>query len=150
MSTAWVLDFGQGRRAAVAQRQQLHLMHTPEVQALAFAPVSAKHVLLWNGRCLPVLDFGSWRGERPTADGNLLGVYAYTDPGGGSHRLGALWLSAPPVVAKVNDEQACELPTEREEWRGFSASCYHDERFGAVPIIDLARVFEAPPAPISG
>lgn len=145
MSLAWILDFGAGRRAALAQRQQLHLVHAPQVQPLAFAPDCARDLLLWNGRCLPVLDFGAWYGTGSTAARDLLGVYAYHDEAGGSHRLGALWLAAPPLRVEVDDAQACDLPPPCEGWRGFSLGCFRDERFGAVPIIDLARIFEVPP-----
>jgi hypothetical protein len=143
MNLAWVLDFGAGRFAAVAHRQQLQLLHEPDVHALAFAPAHAPQVLIWGEHCVPVLDFGHWCGGAPTGGNGTLGLYAYMPANGGTHRLGALWLAAPPVVAKVDDERACELPAEREHWRGACLSCWEDRRRGAVPIIDLARVFEA-------
>lgn len=144
MSTAWILDLGGERRMAVAQRQQLHLMHEPQTQTLAFAPAHAQHLLLWSARCVPVVDFGSWcQGEATPAHG-LLGVYAYVDEAGSQHQFGALWLASPPVRVEVDDAQGCELPPELEGWRGFSLSCFRDERFGSVPVVDLARIFEAP------
>ncbi len=174
MSLAWVLDFGAGRFAAVAHRQQLQVLHEPEVHALAFAPASAPQVLLWGTHCVPVLDFGHWTGEAPTVSterGRVLGIYAYMPESGQTHgrahahshshshshdhanananananALGALWLAAPPVVAPVDDLRACELPAAREGWRDVSLSCWQHERCGAVPIIDLGRVFGSRP-----
>jgi hypothetical protein len=141
MSAAWVLDFGADRRAAVAQRQQVHLAHEPQTQALPFAPRAAQQLLLWNGHCVPVIDFGAWAGEAPTAKTGLLGIYAYLDQAQGTHQLGGLWLAAPPVRVEVDDALACELPSGREGWRSFSLSCFRDPRLGTLPIIDLAQVF---------
>jgi hypothetical protein len=144
VSSAWILDFGAERRAAVAQRQQVHLVHEPRTQALPFAPAAAQQLLMWNGHCVPVVDFGRWQHEAPTPQPGLLGVYAYHDAALGSHQFGALWLASPPVRVEVDDLQDCELPPERESWRLFSLSCFRDQRLGTVPIIDLARVFLPP------
>jgi hypothetical protein len=144
--SAWVLDFGQGRRAAVAQRQQLHLMYAPQVQPMPLAPVGARDLFLWNERCLPVLDFGAWHGESPTSARGLLGVYAYHETDGGAVEMGALWLAAPPLRVDVDDTRACDLPDSLQSWRRFSLSCFRDGRFGPVPIVDLGRIFAAPRA----
>ena len=146
---AWVLDFGNGRRAAVAHSQQLHLELAPKVLPMLLAPRSARHLLLWNEHCLPVLDFGAWCDQGAGADEStargLLSVYAYAGKDG-THRLGALWLAQAPVRVDVDDARACELPQQLEQWRGLCTACFDDERFGAVPIVDLSRIFETPQA----
>lgn len=142
MSLAWLLDFGAGRFAAVPYRQQLQLLHQPAVQALAFAPAQATQVLIWSEHCVPVLNFGLWCAQVATAQGGVLGLYAYAPAPGAAHRLGALWLAAPPTVVRVDDAQACELPPERQAWRAASVACWKDERVGPVPILDLAVLFE--------
>ena len=143
MSVAWVLDLGVDRRVAVAQRQQLQLVHEPQVCAVAWAPACAQNVLLWNGHCIPVLDFGTWSNAEPTPRG-LLGIYAYFNDSLGTHQFGGLWLAAPPVRVDVDDSQDCELPLEREPWRPFSLSCFRDAQSNVVPIIELAQIFLKP------
>ncbi len=149
MSLAWLLDFGAGRYAAVPHRQQLQLLHQPQVQALAFAPAHAAQVLIWGEHCVPVLDFGRWCGSTATAQGAVLGLYAYTPAAGAGHRLGALWLAGPPTVVRVDDAQACELPPQRQAWRAACMACWKDERLGPVPILDLAALFEPTPTQLA-
>jgi hypothetical protein len=144
MSGAWVLDLGGERRLAVALRQQLQLMHDPSTQLLAFAPPAANRLVLWNGQCVPVIDFGAWELGAPTprpGQPGLLGIYACGEGRHDAPRFGALWLAAPPVRVEVDDADACELPPRHAHWH--AVACFRDPRFGAVPIVDLSRIFGA-------
>ncbi len=150
MSLAWLLDFGGGCRAAVGEQHQVHLMHAPAVIELALTPGHARHALLWNDQCIPVLDIGAWlsHGAR-TADRRYLGVYMVPGQRAGSVQFGGLWMAQPPQRCQVEDDMAAALPAQPARWSDITCSCF-DAGSGAVPILDLALVFGAALAQASG
>lgn len=145
MSRAWLLDLGAGCRAAVGERELVHLLYMPQSHAVPRTPVHARAVLPWQQRLLPVLDVVSWLGGEPSASGlSIAGVLAYQHQRGAPPRYGALWLAAPPVRLDVADQQACALPEPVPAWQALAVSCFEHE--GApVPILDLQRLYGAIP-----
>jgi hypothetical protein len=146
---AWLLDLGADRRAAVAFGEQLHLIHQPEVFAVATAPAHCAQVLFIGARCVPVFDplrwFDAGAGE-PAGAPRCAGVYQYRPVGQATVDLGAIWLAAPPRRIEVEDSMSAALPhAETERWRAIAHGCVADAQ-GLVPILDLARVF-APQRP---
>jgi len=140
-AAAWLLGLGD-HRAAVGVREQVHLMLDPAAAELAGTPVHCRHVIFWNERCVPVLDLGCWLDAASAAAGagRHLGIYAYQQSAGAPVEFGALWLARPPQRIEVDDAAAAPLPDERPRWARVAAACFADAR-GAVPILDLSRVF---------
>jgi chemotaxis signal transduction protein len=147
MSTAgaWLLDVG-GRRAAVGVREQVHLMHEPQVAELAATPAHCRHVLFWNGRCVPVMDLDVWLTARGTLRMPMakrhVGIYAYQPDASGAIDFGAFWLARPPQRIDVDDADAAPLPADGAGWSRIATACFADG-VGPVPILDLARIFSA-------
>lgn len=141
MSQAWLLDFGAGYRAAVGERELVHLLYTPQGYPVPRTPAHARHVLPWQERLLPVFDVVNWLGGKPHATGlPIAGVFAYQHKRGEMPQYGALWLAAPPARVSVADQQACDLPEPASAWRALAISCFEHE--GApVPILDLRRLY---------
>jgi len=144
---AWLLTFGDvgGVRAAVGVREQVHLMLEPEAAEVAGTPAHCRHVIFWNGRCVPVMDLSRWVDAvtTPAAPPNRqrhLGVYAYQTEANGAVEFGALWLARPPQRIEVVDAAAALLPADSARWADVASACFADAA-GAVPVLDLSRVF---------
>lgn len=147
MSGAWVLDIGAGLRAAVGESHQVHLMvEAPDVFELPLTPQHARHALLWNDECVPVLDLGAWLTAGQVAtQRRYLGIHAYPGQEPRSVHYGGLWIEQPPQRRRVDDRMAADLPAHPPFWAPLVCSCFTDAA-GAVPILDLARVFAQAPA----
>jgi hypothetical protein len=144
-AAAWLLTVGD-HRAAVGVREQVHLMLDPAAAELACTPAHCRHVIFWNERCVPVLDLGCWLDaagrSAESAQHRHLGIYAYQQSAGAPVEFGALWLARPPQRIDVDDAAAAPLPHEQPRWARVAAACFADVH-GAVPILDLSRVFSA-------
>lgn len=140
---AWLLTLGN-RRAAVGVREQVHLMLDPAAAELASTPAHCRHVIFWNERCVPVMDLARWldvaAGKAAADPHRHLGIYAYQQSADAPVEFGALWLARPPQRIEVDDAAAAPLPQDSARWAGIAAACFADA-YGAVPILDLSRIF---------
>jgi len=137
---AWIMDFGNGHRAATGIRTLVHLVPAPVLADVPRAPVHCRRVLVWNRQLLPAWDVGAFLGSPALAsDRAIAGIAAYHV--GAEARLGALLLREPPLRASVVEPQDCELPDPR--WAAIAAACFmHDGQ--ALPVLDLRRIFASP------
>lgn len=142
-ATAWLLELGQDRRAAVGERELLHLLPQPQLLAVPLAPAYCARVLPWQDGLLPVWDVSAWAGgEAAAVDTELVAVVGYQRRAGQAPFFGALVLTEPPARVLVDDAQACDLPADFP-WQDIASACFsHEER--PVPILDLRRMFAAP------
>ncbi len=146
MIAAWLLDLGHGRLAAVGEREQVHLQHEPVLHRVPATLPHAKEIVLWDNRCLPVIDIGvRVDGRASRGAGALVGVYAYQAAGETKVQFGALSLANPPRRVVLNDPVAAALPQPRAGWRDVAISCFEHEGV-AIPVLDLTKVFAAPVA----
>lgn len=141
-STAWLLDFGEGRKAAVGERELLHLVPQAELFDVPLTPAHCAQVLSWQERLLPVWDLHVWLGDSPEpSEAKLVAIIGYQPRSTTQPSFGALLLSEAPERILVGDEQFCELP-DGQPWPMIASSCFrHGEH--AVPILDLAVMFSA-------
>jgi len=146
MSKAWILDLGHGRRAAVGEREQFHLMYDAVPVSVALAPVYCRHILIWDNKPMPAIDLGVWMDGRPAqTDASYLGVYGYrerTEADAPVH-FGALWLSTPPRRVEVEESAAIPAPTGAGTLHTLALAWFAHEG-NPVAIVDLARVFARP------
>jgi len=139
---AWVLDIGPCR-VAVGVREQVHLMHEPAAAEVAATPPHCRHVIFWNGRCVPVMDLGRWLYRTPApglVERRHLGIYAYVPHGESTLDFGALWLAGPPQRVEVDDADSAHLPADGGRWTPIAPACFADAK-GAVPVLDLTKIF---------
>jgi hypothetical protein len=144
MSAAWLLDLGRERRVAVGTREQLHLLYDAQAPEIPHTPPHCRHVLIWAGRAVPVIDLGVWMDGVPSrSTSGYVGIYGFRARSGDAVQYGALWLGAPPRQAVVQDAAACDLPPTLTRLAPWALSCFvHD---GApVAIIDLSALFGPP------
>jgi len=141
-STAWILALDDRLRAAVGERELIHLIEAPTLLEVPLSPYYCRRAILWNNLLLPAMDLAAWlRGREQPAqqERKLAGVVAY-QPQMGAAEYGVLLLSDIPARTHVSDTQACKLPEQPTGWRDLAISCFLDAET-PVPILDLPLIF---------
>lgn len=144
---AWLLQFDSQHRAAVGQRELLHLNQTASRYPVPLAPAFCREVIYWQGRPIPLLDIAILLGndETTATKEKYIGIVGYQTKQGEAPQLGAIWLAKPPSLVIVNDDQACSLSNAGMEWSALATACFNHEddtnEFVPVPILDLMRIF---------
>jgi chemotaxis signal transduction protein len=150
---AWIITIAGRDRVAVGDREMVHLIG----QSVALHPVprAAAHcrcAVLWEDQVLPVVDLAVIAGysrygssDRAVAGvERLLGIVAYSAHGGADVGKVALMLEAVPERFEVADDMACRHPDELGTWARWAISGFRHPRHGAVPILNLPRIFASP------
>ncbi len=142
-SGAWILALDGALRAAVGEREMVHLIETPVLLEVPLSPFYCRQVLVWNQALLPAMDLAAWLYRGQPAQRNrtpLVGVFAYQTKPGAAPGYGALLLAGIPERARVTDGDAGPLPSQPTGWRTLAVSCF--KRGGdPIPILDLPYIF---------
>lgn len=142
---AWLLGLPDGSRLALAVAELVHLLpEPPTLQTLAEGPPHRRLRFRWQGRQAVALDPGAWfcRVTRPPT---LLAVVGFDDAGAGP-ATGGLLLREIPQRVRVSDAQARGPRAVDRRWLAVSLAAF--EHAGqTVPVLDLARLFDARFAP---
>ncbi|MFO7641804.1 MAG: hypothetical protein R6X17_11250 [Candidatus Competibacteraceae bacterium] len=138
---AWLLALDFEFRAAVGEREMVHLIETPTLLDVPWTPSYCRQILIWNNLLLPAMDLAAWlRGQPSRRDRTLAGVFAHQAQPGAEPSYGALLMAAIPERVRVTDAQACALLDQPAGWRTLAISCF--QRGGQpVPILDLPFIF---------
>ncbi|MBK8509030.1 MAG: hypothetical protein V9G63_01555 [Candidatus Competibacter sp.] len=140
-SVAWLLALGGRLRAAVSEREFVHLLENPTLFEVPMSPAHCRHVVAWNNLLLPVMDLSLWLHDQPLeAPRPLVGVFAHQVRRSPKAGYGALVLSGIPTRTQVTDDMACGLPKNPPTWRSVAISCFKHES-KATPILDLPQIF---------
>lgn len=143
--TGWQLEFGDGVRAVIGQRELLRMTFEPEMHWVPCAPPFCRRVLFWEHGVLPVMDVGAWLGGTASAGApRFVSVVGYQPEGRHAPEFGALTLMSPPVRIEVNDEWACSLPETMKKWRRVACAAFTNGP-SVMPILDLRRLFSLNP-----
>lgn len=140
-ATAWLMSFQCGFLAAVGEREMVHLVETPQLEEIPQTPSHCRHVLLWEGDLLPVLDLTAClTAESTQLDRISVGIVGWQEQPGSLPQYGALMFVGVPQKIRVADDHVCNLPDQPAAWQAVAASCvrYDDQ---PVPILDLPRIF---------
>lgn len=141
-SAAWILALDDALRAAVGERELIHLIEAPTLLDAPLSPPYCRQVLVWNENLLPAMNLAAWlRPGKPVQyRWPLAGVFAYQTKPGAEPAYGALLLAGIPERARVTDNQACALPKQPAGWRTLAISCF---RWGddPIPVLDLPHLF---------
>jgi chemotaxis signal transduction protein len=151
-SNGWLLKLRGQWRAAVGLRELVHVLpYSPRLYMVPHTPPHARHVILWEGKIVPVVDLvayleaGAERGLRTATNrlslDRLVGIVAYQTAPGSEVSLAGMLLGKVPERIRVTDEQACALPESPPGWRQIAISCFEHPDYGVVPILDLPRLF---------
>lgn len=140
-ATAWVLALDSELRAAVGEREMVHLIETPTLLDAPWTPFYCRQILVWNNLLLPAMDVAAWLRGRPAArERTLAGVFAHQTAPGAEPDYGALLLAAIPERARVIGGQACALPEQPSGWRTLAISCFQ-QGGQPIPVLDLPFIF---------
>lgn len=141
-SGAWILALDGTLRAAVGERELIHLIEIPTLLDVPLSPFYCRQALVWNRALLPAMDLAAWLHQKPSAQRGrtLAGVFAYQSKPGAEPAYGALLLAGIPERAHVNDNDACALPKQPAGWRTLAISCFKKDHL-SIPVLDLFCVF---------
>jgi len=141
-----------GCRVAVGEGELVHII-SGEVERV-FVPGKSEQItefIVWQNRQLPLFDVAdAHRVDNSAGDsmatavnnsGAIIVIAAYQLSSARQVDFGALPVHALPERIEVADDSACELPPESAGWRGLAHSCFKHQQHGAVPILNLGRVF---------
>lgn len=140
-ATAWIVNLDGGWRAAVGEREMMHLVETPVLEDIPQTPVHCRQVLLWEGELMPVIDLSAWLTGQPAEGAHAsVGIVGWQTQTDAAPQYGALLLSGAPQKTRVVDEQLCKLPEQPSGWESIAISCFsHDGQ--PIPILDVAYLF---------
>ena len=144
---AWLLEFSRNQIAAVGLHELVEVLSRPKLYHVPMASARCHQVLVWRDEILPVVNFAVDAGTGSAAEvtgGAVTAIAVYQTVPGEPLRHGALELSVMPKTVSVADNMACALPDASSSINELAISCFSYENL-AVPIIDLARVFERLP-----
>ena len=143
-ATGWLLDIGDGVRAAIGAQEMIHLVELPELWEIPGAPAYCREILVWQSEILPVMNLGCRLTASPLTRNprSFAAIVAYHRTRGQSPGFGALLLQDIPSRVLVDDEQGCPLPEQPGQWNALAKSCFADDE-GRIPILDLTRIFAA-------
>jgi hypothetical protein len=147
---AWILSVARDRRAAVGAFEVVHVLtHSPVLFHVPLAPAHCRTVMLWEDRLLPVVDLhalitnGEAAVEASKIGGleQLIAVVAYEPDPQQPPEFGALLLASLPERASVGNVDACDLDESVAPWAPIALSLFRHAAYGAIPVLDLRRVF---------
>jgi hypothetical protein len=143
--TGWQLEFGNGARAVIGQRELLRMTYEPETHWVPCAPPFCQRVLFWEHGALPLIDVGAWLGGTASTDScRFVSVVGFQPAGRHAPEFGALTLASPPVRIEVKDEWACGLPETMKKWQRVACAAFKHGH-SVMPVLDLGRVFTLSP-----
>ncbi len=144
LSDAWLLKISEHVYVAIGHLEMVHIhAEVPERLPRLEAGDYCQHQIMWQERYLPLLDIGAFLEGRCDSDNGhaFLCIVAYYIEEASAQDYGAIISLQLPTRIQVDDEDVCELPEPSEKWDLLAASCFRDGNFGAVPILDLTRIF---------
>jgi chemotaxis signal transduction protein len=140
-SAAWILALDGQLRAAVGERELVHLIEVPTLLNVPFCPYYCRHVLIWNDTVLPAMDLAAkLQGQSLQRSRTLAGVFAYQTRRGADPEYGALLLAGIPARVRVTNALACALPKKPRDWHTMAISCFK-QGDDVIPILDLPHIF---------
>jgi hypothetical protein len=152
-ASAWLLTMNGGRCAAVGERELVHII-SDEVERVDVPGVAERSnaFIVWQDRRLPLFDVTAALREHDFANDPvavparkseaIIVIAAYQISNESQIRFGAIPVCVLPERIEVADNSGCDLPPQSTGWKGLAHSCFRHQRLGAVPILDLGRVFD--------
>ena len=106
-------------------------------------PVFSNQTILWQDKTIKVFDLNSFINIKNKQDKQVIYDYIIVIPCVSDNQdiiFMGLKVMNIPVKIKVNDAQQCDYP-DNYEWETLSSSCFYDEKYGIIPILDFKKIF---------
>ena len=140
-SRAWLLEPLGLPPCAVAEHEVMQYLNSAPAYPVPFALSHCASAIHWQDQLVPLMNLSPLTGSQIPARG--LVVMAYQNGPGEPLQYVALALQNPPRRIMVDDANACELPSEHEEfWALLAKACFRHEQTPA-PIIDIKHLCSA-------
>ena len=149
-AAAWLLPIHGNRKVSVGERELIYILSDSALRArVPRAPAMVREVVAWQDKLIPLFSFAAVPGNSGAQhnsaggddDATIVAITAYQSSNAGHVEFGALELQSLPIRIEVSADSGCGLPDDDLAWQQFAISCHEHPRFGAVPILDLARIF---------
>lgn len=140
---AWLLDFGHGLLAAVANNEMSQVRMESTMFPVPRAPKYCAYVTIIGQHILPVLDMAALFSHNQTklSKPAAIGIAVYQEAG--ELFYVGLRLMAMPIALRVSDSQACELVSDVPAlWNELALSCFTHEGMH-IPVLSLKKLFSA-------
>lgn len=149
---AFVVHLGPDLQAAISPQEVVEVVANAPLWGVPATPFYCRHVTVWLNRIIPVMDLGALlldQRDQYLSMTPLVAIIAWQEASQQALQYGALRLdNPPPRVITVQDEQACELPSDLPLWSKLAHACF-DEQGRAVPVLDLSHIFSRDFRPVS-
>lgn len=148
-SNAWVLPIADSMQVAIGEYEMIHIItEWIKFNSVPHTPDYCNLTLVWQGNLVPVFDIYNFIYQSELVrDVKSMDVYfvcivayssvQHTD----AVEYGAVLLSELPYRTIVTDDLFCDYPSGQDNWSDISTSCFQDKDHGAIPIIDLQKIF---------
>ena len=138
-SQAILIEYASGQYAAIAFAHMEEVLDAAVSLRVPLAPPHCDTLAEWHDDWIPLFDLGVWCGAREQEAKRFCVVVSYRQGRAAPRRYGGLRCVAFPRIVEVDDAAAAALPGP--EWNGFASACFRDGA-GAIPVLDLAALFE--------
>ena len=146
IASAWILKVSDNLNVAISQYEMNHLEEQSDFIKIPKSPAWCNSVMLWKNQVVPVMDFTHWEVEHNTTGMSesgpvMVAIIRLVHTNSNVARYGAIRILQPPVLERVNNQQACQKTdiTNKFSDVALSAFNYHDQT--VVPVLDIEKLF---------
>lgn len=137
ISTAWLMHIGAGKQIAVAEKEIVEYLPSPDIYQIPLAPPYCSSVVFWRDRILPLFNLVLLTQPKFAPKTEYMAILAYqTEPKTPLSHI-AVVLYAPPEKIMVSDDDVCDWPEVFPEiWKSLTRSLFNYN--GEVtPVLDI-------------
>lgn len=143
-SSAWLLYINPEIAIALGQYEVVYILKCENHKLKNInGPLFCNQTISWQDKIIKVFDLDCFINMKNNRDKNILYEYIIVIPCVNDNQnvefMGMKIMNI-PVKIQVKDTQLCDYP-DNYEWVKLSSSCFYNEKYGIIPILDLTKVF---------
>lgn len=142
-SSAWILYINSRIAVALGQFEIVYILKYENHRLKDVnGPDFCNQTILWQDKIIKVLDLNCFINLKINDSEKLLYEYIVVLPcikKTGDITFFGLKIINIPIKLRVKDTQQCDYP-DNYDWEKLSSSCFYDEKYGIIPILDLGKI----------
>lgn len=139
-SAAWLLDFGAGIQAAVAENESVEYLISPRIYPVPVTPSYCSSVVFWRDLQLPLFNMVLLTQPEFDVKTEHLCVLAYQTEAKTPLNYIGVALVAPPEKILISDDDACDWPDDFPEiWKTLTLAMF-TRKEKCTPILDIVSL----------